>query len=239
MIKNKKLSLIFSFILLAGMLLMFGSAASAKDASTQDKGTQPLQTALDQLVKEEVLTKEKANEVRAYFGKRCEKWQKRHEEMKKLSPEERKAKRDQWLSKNKDRKHGFTNKLVEDKILTQDQADALKAKLKENFWQQKKERAVTGINGLVSRGVLNQQQADKVLKQFEQTRSERRELFKKTQNMSPEERHQFFKENQAKLKSPIEQLVKDGVINEEQAKAVKEVLPQCKGQMSAHNKLKS
>ena len=227
---TKKLSLIFSFVLLAGMLLMFGTVASAKDASTQVKGTQPLQTALDQMLKDGTITKAKAQEVKAYFGKKCLDWQKRHQEMKKLSPDELKAKMEKWRSEKKDRKHGgLTNQLVDDKILTQEQADALKAKLKANLRKQKQERISAGINGLVHKGTLNQQQADKVLNQIEQASNERKELFKKTKDMTREERHQFFKANKEKLTRPLDQLVKDGVITEGQAKAVRDILPHWKG----------
>lgn len=81
------------------------------------------QESLDQLVKEDAITQEKANEIKAYLDKMEKEMQTRSAEMKKLTPEERKA--------SPKAKSDLFAELVTNNILTQEQADTLKTRIHE------------------------------------------------------------------------------------------------------------
>ncbi len=85
---------------------------------------------------------------------------------------------------------------------------------------QKQQRIKAGLKALVDQGTINQPQSDKIKKQFEETQKERKALFGKMKGMTKEERRQYMKDNKAKIKKPLEQLVQDGVISQDQAKAI-------------------
>lgn len=186
------------------------------------------QAALDQLVKEGTITREKADEVKSYIDKANKERQARWEEFNKLSPEERKALREKLKtekSPNQSKgKLGMFNGLVNANILTQEQADALKIKMKEIMIQQRKQRVSNGLKSLVQDGTISAEQSDKIIIQIEKTHNDRKELFEKTKGMTKEERRQFIKDNKGKFNNPLTQLIENGTLTEEQARAVKNAI---------------
>lgn len=95
------------------------------------------QTNLDQMVKDGVISKEKAGQIKAFMDKRLKEKQVRREQWKNLSPEERKALKEKWKENKAGRGHGdLFSDLVKNNIITQREADAIKAKMKEKVSQQ-------------------------------------------------------------------------------------------------------
>lgn len=159
------------------------------------------QSTLDQLVRDGVITPAKAVEIRAFMEKRAKERQARLEQFKKLTPEQRKALKAKRKTENPGTrsggKSGLINELVKANILSQEQADIFKTKLRENVNAQEQQRISDGLKGLVEKGTITQEQSDKIEKQFEEARKARR---------------------------PLSQLVADGVITQEQAQAIVEIL---------------
>jgi len=71
----------------------------------------------------------------------------------------------------------------------------------------------------------NQEQSDKILKQFEDAQKEREALREKMENMTLKEIRQYMQDNRGTAQNPISQLVADGTITEDQAKAIRDILP--------------
>jgi len=85
------------------------------------------------------------------------------------------------------------------------------------------------LKTLVDKGTITQEQSDKILKKLEDVQKDREALFEKMQGMTMEERRQYIKDNKEKPQDPISQLVADGTITENQAKAIRDILPHRKG----------
>lgn len=89
-------------------------------------------TKLDQLVKDGVITQEKAGQIKAFVDKRMQEKKARREQWKKLTPEQRKALKEKWQKeKSAGGRGGLFTELVKNKIITQQEADTIKAKMKE------------------------------------------------------------------------------------------------------------
>lgn len=159
---------------------------------------------LDKLVQEGKLSKEKAEQINKYI-------EMKKEEQKNLNDAEKKRLRHGF-------KHGLINELLEAKIISEGEAEAIRSKFAEI-----REQAFKGkLDTLVARGTITQAQADQVLKYFIDARKERIEQFKKLQGMNEEQKKEFFKEH--RKSSFIQKLVEDKVITEEQAKELKKLM---------------
>lgn len=150
---NKTLVKALGGLLVSGMLLSGGIvfAAQAPGPNEGNYGNTPtinsqtvhgkgyhkagrckaFQANLDQLVKDGVITQGKADQIKAFTDKKRQEKQARFEQWKKLSPEERKALKEKWKKEKAGRGHGgLFSELVKNNIITQQEADAIKAKMK-------------------------------------------------------------------------------------------------------------
>lgn len=151
---------------------------------------------IDKLVEEGKLSREKAEQIDQFR-------QQKREDQKNLQPEEKKNLR-------KDHKHGLVNDLVNAKIINDAEADIIRSKfreIKEAYFNEK-------LNAMVQKGTITQAQADKVKVYFENTRKERAEMHKKLQNMTEEQRKEFFKEHNKE--NLMNKLIEDGILTKEQ-----------------------
>lgn len=90
------------------------------------------QTKMDEMVKDGVITQEKASQIKAFADKRMQEKKARREQWKKLSPEQRKALKEKWhKEKTAGGRGGLFTDLVKNKIITQQEADTIKAKMQE------------------------------------------------------------------------------------------------------------
>ncbi len=191
-----------------------------------------LQAVLEQMVKQGTIDQGKADEITAFIEKTDAERQAQFEEIKKLTPEERKA---LWEERKKDdsavrptvRQDLFTQ-LVENKIITQEQVDAIRTAMKEAVVAKQHQDMQDGLKAIVEKGAITQKQADMVVNRFDEIRKNHEALFEKTKDMTPEERREYLIDNKEKI-NPLNQLVTDGVITQEQADAIKEILPRGKG----------
>lgn len=155
------------------------------------------QETLNQLVKDGVITQAKADEIKAYVDK----------------------KKDETNGKTRGAGMGLMNELVTNKILTQEQADTIQAKTKEIAHTQKQQQLSESLKAVVEKGTITQEQADSILKKFEAAEKEREALLAKMENMTLKE----IRESKVDIKgtrNPMEQLVSEGVITQEQVDAI-------------------
>lgn len=196
-----------------GKMPFFGQAMKHRGGMAFGKGDFMVgkgklsQETLDQLVKDGVVTQAKADEIKAYIDKRVQ---------------ERQAK--DTAPKPKGRQDLFTE-LVTNNILTQEQADTIKTKIREIADQQHQKRISDNLKTLVEKGTITREQADKILKKFEDAKKERESLAQKMENMTLKEIRQYIQDNKVKPQDPVSQLVADGTITQDQAEAIGKIFP--------------
>lgn len=83
--------------------------------------------ALDTLVERKVITKDKAEEIRSYLVKHKEERKEIHDKIKSMTEEERK----EFFKSNKKEGKGIIEKMIEDGVITKEQANELRKALKE------------------------------------------------------------------------------------------------------------
>ncbi len=127
------------------------------------KGGEGFLTALDGLVKDGTITQAKVDEIKAYVEKKAKEREALREELKNLSQAERKALLEKRLAEKTGTKPGgrtgLIEELVENKILTQEQADTIKTKIRETAQAQRKQQVADGLKALVEKGTITQDQA--------------------------------------------------------------------------------
>lgn len=231
--KGTQIGKVISGVLVGGMLLSGGVALAdtnnapkvtvAQQQNIPTERSQILSNVLDQMVKDGSLTKDKANQVKAFIEKKVKEKKARHKDFKKLSPKERKAQHEKWAGKHEEKGGLFTD-LVKNNVLSQKEADALKAKLVETAHQMRGQRVNEGLKTLVAKKTITQAQADKVLVQLKTEQQKRKALFEKIKNMTPEQRQQYFKNNKPSHRNPLQELIKNGTITQYQAKAIAQAI---------------
>jgi len=173
-----------------------------------DTSRMPLENALEQLVKEGKLTKEKADKILEYSKNKAK-------ELKKLSIEER-----QQYKQHKGK--GFLRQLEEEGVITPEEAREIREKLHEL----KEARISAALDSLVAKGVLSKDDAANVQSYLVKLRDEKKEEFDKVQKMSDSERKEYFKSRKAERKDVITRMVEDKVITEKQAEELRKALPE-------------
>jgi hypothetical protein len=187
--------------------------------------------ALTQLVKDGTIDQKKADQVQTFLDKQTKEREERFSNLVKATPEERKALKEKWFAQKKAgiKKANLNDELVTNKILTQKQADAFKAKIKEITIQKHQQKITGALKDLVTKKTINQEQADKINNAFEVSQKERTELFAKIKGMTKAERKDYFTNNKPNFVNPVAKLVEEGIITKDQGSAVSEALGCCKG----------
>ncbi|TEB09951.1 hypothetical protein [Pelotomaculum propionicicum] len=116
--------------------------------------------------------------------------------------------------------------LVDKGTITQDQAQAIRDKMREITDQQMQKQWQTSLDTLVGEGTITRDQADKVLafltadKQkmqsvLDQARENTQNMRNQTKDMSPQERAQYLEQNMPTIKDPVTQMVDQGIITQQ------------------------
>lgn len=241
MIRKKILATAVGGVLIGGMLLSGGVALADESSGAQTpglagkipvlgqmmkhwggkapgagrfeaRGPKLTQETLSQLVTDGVITQEKADEITAFISKE-----------------------DQGTSQGTSQgteqglkvhfRTDLLSQMVTNNILTQEQADNIKTKLREDAQKQQQQHQSDILQGLVQKGTITQEQSDKILAQLTAAEKDRQAEMEKIRSMTPEERRQYMQTDKEKPQNPISQLVTDGVISQDQATAIGQVMP--------------
>lgn len=151
-------------------------------------------------------------------------YQKEHEADRKAEREKIKAmtetERDAYFKENP--KNGPMSDMVTAGIITQAQADAMKAAMPEGG-KNHGGKGPMDFSNLVSQGVIDQATADKITAYEAEHEADRKAEMDKVKAMTDAERDAYFKENPKT--GPMERLVTAGVITQAQADAIKAAMP--------------
>ena len=123
------------------------------------------------------------------------------------------------------KKGGLFNDLVTEGILTKEKSDALRENMYAKRTEIKTAEIKTGLKGLVDDKVITTEQSNKVQASIMTRQTQRKENFKKMQNMSEKERQEYMKKMDGTKVNPMKALVDNGTITKEQEAKIQQVLP--------------
>lgn len=233
---------------LVGIFMMaWGGFALAASSDTADTSSNPikafcgrmmgkgdpaqrsaeLQTIVDKLVADNVLTREQADALVAWLQTRDQQRIANREEMKNLTPQERQAQRQEQRSKQ-----GFLAQAVADQIITPEQAQAIQDALQSQHQAGRDTALQSRLSDLVTNGVINQSQADAVKSALQAQQQQRQAEMDKLRDMTPAERQTYMQDNRAQKQQPLQELVQNGTLTQEQADQICPA-PQGQGQGKA------
>ncbi|HYE83939.1 MAG TPA: hypothetical protein VEG39_17460 [Clostridia bacterium] len=168
-----------------------------------------LEEAVIKLMQEGKLTKEKAEKILEYKKKRAD-------ELSKLTKEQIRA------LKRDNKKNSLLGDLIKDGIITEEEAQVIKAKLRE----MKDIRMNDGMQGLVDKGVLTAKDIENIRSYMLKVREERKAKLEKLKTMTAEERKQYFINAKKERKDILTRMVEDKVITKTQAEEIDKAIPE-------------
>ena len=111
--------------------------------------------------------------------------------------------------------------MVNDGVITANEATAIRDKQKAIMEEKKAEQ----LKSLVDKGVITDDQLQKVNEYMKSAQQERQQLLEKVKGMTAEERKAYFESNKDSRKDTLQKMVDDGVITQDQAKELRKVFP--------------
>lgn len=168
-----------------------------------------MEDALKKLVQEGKITKEKADIILEYKGKK-------RQEYNKLTEEQKQQIKKSWEKK------GFLRQMEEEGIITKAEAEAIRTKLRE----MRETRITDALNSLVEKGVISKDDVSNIESYLTKVRDERKAEYEKVRNMTESERKEYYKSKKADKKDIITRMVEEKIITEKQAEELQKVLPE-------------
>ena len=191
-------------------IIFFAGIAAFADNNTPSavKSKHYLEEAVEKMVQEGSLTREKADKILEYK-------QKRNDELKQLPLEQRAQ------MKKQGGRGSLLKALVQEGIITEEEAKSIREKLRE----MKEARVADGLQSLIDKGVLTKDDINNIRSYLLKVREERKASIEKLKSMTPEERKAYFKEHKNERKDIITKMVEDKVITKEQAEEISHECP--------------
>lgn len=183
----------------------------------QQKQQEELTATLKTLVDKGTLTQDQADKIVAQSASAEQSRETLREKMESMTLKEIR----EYFQTNQEKPQNPMEQLVTDKVITQEQADAIRQAQAEARQTQEKQRQSDSLKALVEKGTITQDQADKILAAIDSIEESRQAVMEKTKTMTKEERRQYLEENKTSLQDPLSQLQTDGVITQTQAEAVR------------------
>lgn len=233
-------------VLAGGMILSAGSIAFAKsdNASDTNKSTSNITQKkdykkfnrqkhgfpeeamigkLDSLVKAGTITQKQADTIKDYLTKKQNEMKAEFDKIKNMTETEREA----YFKANKPKeKMNFLKDLVDQKVITQEQADAIE-KTMPKMQRPDKDHFKSQLDSQVKAGVITQAEEDKIIAFMEQNRPKIKEDMTKVKDMTKEQRDAYFKDKKAEPKQDIfAEMVKQGIISQSKADTLKKAIPE-------------
>ncbi|WP_432666401.1 hypothetical protein R9X47_08630 [Wukongibacter baidiensis] len=203
-----------------------------KEAEKQER----MQAMLDDLIEKGTITEDDASEILDFVNEKTEERKAEFEKIKDMTEEERKA----YFEENRPEKRNLTENLVEEGIITQEQADEIKELFPKHRKQsgekkgfdgdhvQRQEKLAEVLEKIVEDGTLSQDKADKILSFINAKEDERKAEFEKTKDMTREEKKAYFEENRPQKGNLLDELVEEEIITQDEADTLSTIFPQPK-----------
>lgn len=111
--------------------------------------------------------------------------------------------------------------IVTEGILTQEKADSIREKLHEKVQENREVRLKEKLNSAVEEGTITQEQSERIEEALKKLAEERKANFEAVKGMTDEERKEYFEKMREERTKPMDKLVEDGTLTEEEVDAVK------------------
>lgn len=200
---------------IAGKMMSGKSIAGKMMSGKADKGIwkNDIEDSLKALVSAGVITQAESDKILALSKQEAEARQAEMDKVKNMTDSERKAYFESIKGQTTEKKGDIFSQAVSSGIITQEKADAAKAKLQETRETERKQKLTEGLSGLVTAGTITQTQADKVLAYVDTLEANKQASDKTSTTATKEEK-----------KNPLSALVDNGTLTQEQLDAVSKVL---------------
>ncbi|MBM7870458.1 glutamyl-tRNA reductase [Clostridium pascui] len=248
--RSKKLMVkVMTGLIAAGLTLSAGISASAKsdDAAasngkltiTQGKvgnkraiSSENIKTQLESLVESGTITKEQSDKITEFINAQKEERKAEMEKVKNMTVEERKA----YFESQKDtKKTDIFKTLVDNGVISQDQADKIKASFPQEKDSGKRfgykikvnsEGLKTTLDALVGSGGITQAKEDKIISFMNEKSETMKAEMEKVKNMTEDERKAYFESKKDTERIDIfKELVDNGTLTQTEVDAIKAAMP--------------
>lgn len=248
--RNKKLIVkVMTGLIAAGLTLSAGISASAKsdDAAasngkitiTQGKAGnkkvvfgENIKTKLESLVESGTITKEQSDKITEFINAQKEERKAEMKKVKNMTVEERKA----YFESQKDtKKTDIFKALVDSGVISQDQADKIKASFPQEKDSEKRfgykikinsEGLKTTLDALVRSGKITQAKEDKIISFMNEKSETMKAEMEKVKNMTEDERKAYFESKKDTERIDIfKELVDNGTLTQTEVDAIKAAMP--------------
>lgn len=248
--RNKKLIVkVMTGLIAAGLTLSAGISASAKSDDavasngrltiTQGKAGnkkvvfgENIKTKLESLVESGTITKEQSDKITEFINAQKEARKAEMEKVKNMTVEERKA----YFESQKDtKKTDIFKTLVDNAVISQDQADKIKASFPQEKHSGKgfgykikinSEGLKTTLDALVGSGKITQAKEDKIISFMNEKSQTMKAEMEKVKNMTEDERKSYFESKKGTERIDMfKELVDNGTLTQTEVDAIKAAMP--------------
>lgn len=178
---------------------------------------------ISELVKDGTITQSEGDRISSFLKTRDEQRRSEMEKIKAMTEEQRKK----YFADRKPSGKDIFSELVGSKIITQQKADAIRVKMREKAEVKGAERLKeisSGLEGLINKGTITKEQANRIIDSMKSKDQERKALYEKTRNMTPEEKKAYFEKLRGEKRGFLSDMVNKGELTEEQADAVRQII---------------
>ncbi len=203
------------------------AALPQKEAKHNKNGAQQgLKAQLDKLVTAGTITADEETKIVDFQKQKATEMKAEMAKVKAMTEAERKA----YFAANPKQKTDFFAELVTANIITQTQADAIKAALPQKEAKHNENGAQQGLktqlDKLVTAGTITADEETKIVDFQKQKATERKAEMAKVKAMTEAERKAYFEANPKQKTDLFTELVSANIITQAQADAIKAALPQ-------------
>lgn len=184
-------------------------------------------TQLDALVKAGTISQEQADKITSYINKKEEERKAEMDKVKAMTEDQRKA---YFESKKPLKKVDMFKDLVDQKVITQAQADAIKGQMHQKQGDMGKgfdsDRMKAQLDNQVKAGVITQTEENNILSYLKTKAEAKKAEMDKVKAMSEAERKAYLEKRKSEPKVGLfEELVSKGILTQSKADALKKAMP--------------
>lgn len=200
-----------------------------KAPSGEDLDGQAMQSILNSLVASDQITQTQADQILTRQQQLQTESRLRKDHWQGMTQPERKAMREQ----NQSDRAALLTQLVREGVITQEQADVVRAAMQQHRKALQQERASTALNSLVDKQSITAEQAGAVQAKLNEMQNARQAGMEKMRGMTPGQRRAYMEEKRPA--NPLSELVASGVLTWEKADQIHKVLgPPAQGGRGMH-----
>lgn len=227
-IKTSVLFLMFAFTLFSGGQVLASNLKTSKNNNNisikkpngrYEMGSQNFKEKLDSLVKSGTITQAQEDKILSLIKQKEDERKAEMEKVKNMTEEQRK----EYFKQNKVKAKGdIFKELVEQNVITQQQADTIKNTIFDKNKDKRKDfkggNFKTFLDNQVKAGVITQDEENKIISYMNKKAEDKKAEMEKIKSMTDEERKAYFENKKSQTKSDLfKELVDNGILTQTKA----------------------